>query len=361
MRMPFRRRRAGGLSQPRQTDPLLALREVTKDYHVRDALLRRTTIHVLKGVNLEVHADRTICLIGETGSGKTTLGRIMTGVAAPGAGDVLFHGRSLASLGVAERKEYRRSVQMVFQSPTASFNPMLTLGASIRDAARFADPRPADLSARVSELLDRVGLPTSYAGRYPNEVSGGELQRASIARALAPGPAVLFLDEPASALDVSIRGQIFNLLIDLQAELRLAYVMVTHDLAAVRALADDVLVLYLGKAVEYARDGRFRQPSHPYSLALVSASPGEAERSHLAPLALRGEAPSVTDPPPGCPFHPRCWLHEQLGFPESCRLQEPPLAEVSIGQAVACHFAELSVAAATGATVAGEPAVGKEV
>jgi oligopeptide/dipeptide ABC transporter ATP-binding protein len=335
------------VTQSNQPGPLLELRQVTKDYHVRDALLRRTTVQALKGVDLEVHANRTVCLIGETGSGKTTLGRIMTGVTTPDAGDVLFRGRSLSSLDRAKRREYRRSVQMVFQSPTASFNPMLTIGASIRDAARFADPRPADLSARVGELLHRMGLPKNYAGRYPNEVSGGELQRASIARALATDPAVVFLDEPASALDVSIRGQIFNLLLDLQGELRLAYVMVTHDLATVRVLAQDVLVLYLGKAVEYARDGQFRQPRHPYSLALLRAAPGEAERSHLGPLALRGEAPSVTHPPPGCPFHPRCWLNEQLKFPNRCRELEPRLEPVSAAQAVACHYAELSAEAAT--------------
>lgn len=306
-------------------------------------------VRVLDHVDLAVHAHQTVCLIGETGSGKTTLGRILVGLTRPDEGEVLYQGRPINSLRGSEWREYRRSVQMVFQSPTSSFNPMLTIGASIRDALRFAPQRAADPALKVTSLLEQVGLPPSFAYRYPDEVSGGELQRASIARALATEPAIIFLDEPASALDVSIRGQIFNLLRDLQDVRGLAYVMVSHDLATVRALGDDVLVLYLGRTVEYARERAFARPRHPYSLALLAASPGEAEWHRLRPLLLQGEVPSAATPSPGCRFHPHCWLYQELGQPERCRNEDPRLEACGSGHVVACHFASHSLEAATSA------------
>ncbi len=290
-----------------------------------------------------MQTGRTVCLIGETGSGKTTLGRILVGLTRPDEGAVLYQGEPIASLRGTAWRAYRRSVQMVFQNPTASFNPMLTVGASIRDALRYAPQHEDRPASKAAALLEQVGLPPRFADRYPDEVSGGELQRASIARALATEPRLIFLDEPASALDVSIRGQIFNLLRDLQAQRGLAYVFVSHDMATVRVLGDDVLVLYLGRPVEYARERSFAEPRHPYSLALLAASPSEAERYGLRVLRLQGEVPSLADLPMGCRFYPRCWLYRQLGDPERCRVEDPRLGAIRHGHDVACHYADRSL------------------
>lgn len=321
---------------------------MSKLYRARGSALRRTFVRVLSGVDLAAFPSQTVCLIGETGSGKTTLGRVLVGLTQPEEGSVSFRGRSITSLRGADWREYRRSVQMVFQNPTASFNPMLTVGASIRDALRFAPHPDGRTGTDVARLLEQVELSPRLADRYPDEVSGGELQRASIARALATEPSLIFLDEPASALDVSIRGQIFNLLRALQQERGLALVMVTHDMPTVRVMGDDVLVLYLGRTAEYARHRTFAAPRHPYSLALLAASSAEASRRGLHSLRLLSEVPSVSDPPTGCPFHPRCWLYRRLGEPERCRVEIPQPSPVENGHDVACHFANQSLEAATG-------------
>ena len=327
--------------------PLLELRGVSQQYRARGAFRRQASVRALSGVDLSVRANLTTCIIGETGSGKTTLGRVLVGLTIPSGGVVLYRGRSIAQLRGQAWQEYRRSVQMVFQNPTGSFNPMLTVGASIRDALRFS-PVPGAASIRnVARLLEQVELAPQLAGRYPDEVSGGELQRASIARALATEPALLFLDEPASALDVSIRGQIFNLLRSLQGEHGLAYVMVSHDMATVRVLSDVVFVLYLGEPVEYARNRTFHQPAHPYSLALLSASPVEAERRKIRRLDLQDVGPSTSPPAPGCPFQPRCWLHVELNRPERCLVEKPRLSPIEPDHEVACHYADQSSARAT--------------
>ena len=335
--------------------PVVELRDVSQVYRARGAALRRSFVRALSGINLAVYPDRTACLIGETGSGKSTLGRILVGLARPSDGVVLYRGDSIADLRGPSWREYRRSVQMVFQNPTSSFNPMLTVGASIRDALRFSPLPGASTSDNAALLLEQVELSPQLADRYPDEVSGGELQRASIARALATEPALIFLDEPASALDVSIRGQIFNLLRRLQRERGLAYVMVSHDMPTVRVLGDVVLVLYLGEAVEYARRRTFQRPAHPYSLALLSASPGEAERRNIRHLALQDEGASSGAPQSGCPFQPRCWLYEQLGKPERCVVEKPLLASIEAEHDVACHYADLALERATSAARADGP------
>ncbi len=233
---------------------------------------------------------------------------------------------------------------MVFQSPLGSFNPMLKIGSSIRDALRYAPAvARSEMREETGRLLDLVGLPVSFAERYPEEVSGGELQRASIARALAVGPSVIFLDEPASALDVSVRGQVFNLLMDLQRERNLAYVMVTHDLSSAEALADRIVVMYLGRAVEISpKDMFFTRAGHPYSIGLISAAEIRTDGGPARTL-VSGDVPSATEPPQGCAFHPRCWLYQQLDRPNMCREVEPALEPLEDGHLSACFYREFAL------------------
>ena len=331
--------------------PIIELAGVSKVYRSRSSLTKYAQVRAVDDVSLSILPGTTTGIVGETGSGKSTLGRLLLGLTPPSAGEVRFRGRSVAALDSEGRREYRRSVQMVFQSPLGSFNPMLSIGTSIRDALRYAPPsidpvphRP-DQHGETARLLDQVGLPATFAERYPDEVSGGELQRASIARALAVGPSVIFLDEPASALDVSVRGQIFNLLMDLQRDRGLAYVLVTHELPSAEALADRVVVMYLGRIVEDTpKSAFFRRAAHPYSVGLIAASEIRAERATRERPLVFGDPPSVTDPPPGCRFHPRCWLYEQLGRPDRCTESEPQLELIESGHASACFFREQALA-----------------
>lgn len=344
------------------TAPLLELRAVSRTYRSRDSVVRSSLVHALDTVSLLVVPGATTCIVGETGSGKTTLGRLLLGLTQPTAGTVFFRGQLIKELDRAGRTDYRRSVQMVFQSPIASFNPMLTIGGSLRDALRFA-PRPSKGRTRQTDedLLELVGLPREFSRRYPDEVSGGELQRASIARALATDPSVIFLDEPASALDASIRGQVFNVLLDLQRDRGLAYVMVSHDLGSARALADRLVVMYLGRVVETVPTRTFfAGPSHPYALALLAAS-GTASGTGVGRVELRGDIPSATAPPPGCQFHTRCWLYQARGEPERCRTDDPALASIEPDHVVACHFATeaLAVARSGPDTTNATPAAGE--
>jgi oligopeptide/dipeptide ABC transporter ATP-binding protein len=310
-------------------------------------------VPAVQDVTLAIQPRTTTCIMGETGSGKSTIGRLLLGLTAPTSGEVRFRGRSVAALDADARREYRRAVQLVFQSPIGSFNPMLSIGRSLRDVLRFA-PNVSDPHAETARLLDLVGLPARFANRFPDEVSGGELQRASIARALAVEPSVIFLDEPASALDVSIRGQIFNLLMDLQRDRGLAYVLVTHELGSAEALADRIVVLYLGRIVEDApKDVFFGRSTHPYSIGLLAASKVRTDESDTHRPLVLGDAPSVTDPPRGCPFYPRCWLYERLDRPERCREVMPPLDPVGAGQSSACFFPREAVRIPAGDVVRG--------
>ena len=344
-------------------EPTLELVGVSKVYRARTSMMRYALVPAVQDVSLAILPRTTTCIMGETGSGKSTLGRLLLGLTEPTSGEVRFRGRSVATLDGEARREYRRAVQLVFQSPLGSFNPMLSIGRSLRDVLRFA-PSQRDPHEETARLLDLVGLPARFADRFPDEVSGGELQRASIARALAVEPSVIFLDEPASALDVSIRGQVFNLLMDLQRDRGLAYVLVTHELGSAEALADRIVVLYLGRIVEDApKDVFFGRSAHPYSIGLLAASKVRADGSDSHRPLVVGDAPSVTDPPPGCPFHPRCWLYERLGRPERCREALPPLDPVAPGQSAACFYANEAVRSAAGddahgATVAASPSGG---
>ena len=327
--------------------PLLQLRDVRVHFPItKGLLLRRVTgeVRAVDGVDLNVLRGQSVGLVGESGSGKTTLGRAVVGLARPSSGTVVFDGEDIWSLGRDAQKRLRRRVQMVFQDPYASLDPRMTVGKSIAEPLEIHRlGSRADRTSKVARLLETVGLHPTHADRYPHELSGGQRQRVGVARALSLDPDLVVADEPVSALDVSIQAQIVNLLQELQRELGLTSILIAHDLAVVRHVSDAIAVMYLGRIVEWSRAADlYREPRHPYTVALLSAVPipdpvVEATRERIV---LRGDIPSPAAPPPGCPFHTRCWLRERLGNPEACSSEVPPLRSMRSGHLVACHFAE---------------------
>ena len=327
--------------------PLLQLRDVRVHFPItKGLLLRRVTgeVRAVDGVDLNVLRGQSVGLVGESGSGKTTLGRAVVGLARPSSGTVVFDGEDIWSLGRDAQKRLRRRVQMVFQDPYASLDPRMTVGKSIAEPLEIHRlGSRADRTSKVARLLETVGLHPTHADRYPHELSGGQRQRVGVARALSLDPDLVVADEPVSALDVSIQAQIVNLLQELQRELGLTSILIAHDLAVVRHVSDAIAVMYLGRIVEWSRAADlYREPRHPYTVALLSAVPipdpvVEATRERIV---LRGDIPSPAAPPPGCPFHTRCWLRERLGNPEACSSEVPPLRPMRSGHLVACHFAE---------------------
>ena len=282
---------------------------------------------------------------------------MILGLLAPDAGEIRFLGSEIGRHGPAKRR-HRGRIQAVFQDPWSSLDPRMRVGDAIAEPLVVnTRVRGQELRDRIAALLEAVGLGPGAARNYPHEFSGGQRQRIAIARALSLNPDLIVLDEPVSALDVSIRAQIMNLLKDLQQELRLSYLLIAHDLATVRYLTDTVGVMYLGKLVELAPTGElFTRPAHPYTLALIDAA--SAEVRDRPPIVLRGDIPSPADPPSGCRFHTRCWLYEQLGRPEICRTEQPPMIEVLPKHITACHFASEAMQPPTGAALAGsDPSV----
>jgi oligopeptide/dipeptide ABC transporter ATP-binding protein len=311
-----------------------------KHFEVGGGLFRgRRRLAAVDGVSFTLRRGETLGLVGESGCGKTTLARCVLQLERPTSGEVIFEGRDLTRLSEAELRPLRRRIQVCFQDPYGSLNPRMTVGQTLAEplAVHRLVPDRARLTARVHELLGRVGLAASHADRYPHELSGGQRQRVGIARALALEPSVLVCDEPVSALDVSIQAQIINLLEELQARLGLAYLFVAHDLSVVRHISDRIAVMYLGRIVEVAdRAALYASPRHPYTKALLSAVPipdpvVEAQRERIV---LRGEVPSPLHPPAGCVFHPRC----PIAIAE-CAAAIPPLREVAPGQWAACILA----------------------
>jgi dipeptide transport system ATP-binding protein len=290
------------------------------------------TLRALAGVSFSVAAGRTLAVVGESGCGKSTLARVLTMIEPPSAGRLLIDGRDVAAADDVTRRALRRAVQIVFQNPYGSLNPRQTVGAALMEPLLVngeADAAAREHTAR--EMLRRVGLRDEHFGRWPHMFSGGQRQRIAIARALMLEPRVLVLDEPVSALDVSIRAQVLNLLVDLQQDFGVAYVFISHDLGVVRHVADDVMVMYLGRAVEQgARDAIFGDPQHPYTQALLSATPTVDAAARRQRTVLQGELPSPLSPPTGCAFHTRCPLAEPR-----CAAAAPPLAPVA-GRDVAC-------------------------
>ena len=320
------------------TRPLLEIAGLRKEFPVRRGLLGRLlgTVRAVDGVDLAVSRGECLALVGESGSGKTTIARCALRLVEPTAGSVRFDGEDLLALRPRELRRRRRRFQMVFQDPYGSLNPRQRIGSVVGEPLEVHESGLSrrERGERVRELLATVGLPPEMTGRWPHELSGGQRQRVGIARALAAGPELLAADEPVTALDVSIRGQILSLLEGLRERLGLALLLIAHDMAAVERLADRVAVLYLGRVVEVApRAGLFSRPLHPYTVILLSAVPRPEPGRQRSRIVLAGEPPSPLAPPPGCPFHPRC----PIARPR-CAQDIPPLVEVEPGHLSACFY-----------------------
>jgi oligopeptide/dipeptide ABC transporter ATP-binding protein len=325
--------------------PLLEVRDLAKHFPLRDGLLGRLTgrpprlLRAVDGISFALDAGETLGLVGESGCGKTTTARLVLRAIEPTAGRIVFDGQDVTTLGARDLLPLRRRAQIVFQDPYTSLNPRMTVERMVGEPLRVHRlAARADLGARVHGLLEMVGLQAEHAGRYPHELSGGQRQRVGIARALAVGPRLVVADEAVSALDVSVRAQILNLLVELRERLHLAYLFVSHDLGVVRFLSHRVAVMYLGRLVEVAPTAAlFKRPLHPYTQALLGAIPtigdGTASMFDQPGRILEGELPSALDLPPGCRFASRC----PRRF-DRCRVEDPRLAEAEPGHAVACHL-----------------------
>jgi oligopeptide/dipeptide ABC transporter ATP-binding protein len=327
------------ITLPQETPPrerVLLANDLVRHFKVR-VNGRSRTIHAVNGVTLSVERGRCLGLVGESGCGKTTTGRMMVGLDAPTSGTVLLEGERLRRLNGRVSVAARRRVQMVFQDPQSSLDPRMTAAQSIAEPLRVNGMRRKEIETRVEGLLSRVGLDHEVGQRYPRSLSGGQRQRVGIARALALEPAVIVADEPTSALDVSVRAQVVNLIKDLQQDLNLGLVFISHDLATVRYLCDDVAVMYMGRVVESGPAERiFDSPEHPYTRALLEAIPvaDPAVEAGRKPALLQGDPPDPSAPPSGCAFRTRCALAI-----DRCAQEIPLLLSNGEQRLVACHVA----------------------
>ncbi|MFI4996579.1 MAG: dipeptide ABC transporter ATP-binding protein [Hyphomicrobiales bacterium] len=319
---------------------LLEARDLRRTYEVRRGMFGGVGIvKALAGVSFTLAAGKTLAVVGESGCGKSTLGRLVTMIEEPSGGTLVIDGIDPMKATTQERKRLRREVQIVFQNPYGSLNPRQTIGAALEEPLIVnTDLGTKDRALAARAMLDRVGLRPEHYDRYPHMFSGGQRQRIAIARALMTHPRILVLDEPVSALDVSIRAQVLNLLDELQDEFNLAYLFISHDLSVVKHIADEVMVIYLGSAVEWGESATiFAEPRHPYTRALLSATPVADPMAKKERIILKGELPSPFFPPSGCSFHPRCPL-----VIDRCRDAFPPTETVA-GREVACFRARESV------------------
>lgn len=322
--------------------PVLEVRNLVKYFPIQRGLLKRTVgqVKAVDGVSYSVYRGETFGLVGESGCGKSTTARVVLRLMEPTSGQVILDGNDITAVDHEELRLLRKEFQIVFQDPYASLNPRMTVKQIIAEPMVVQGMNRDAAYARVDELLVKCGLAIEHGSRYPHEFSGGQRQRVGVARALATNPKVIFLDEPVSALDVSIQAQIVNLLEDLQSEFEVTYVFIAHDLSVVAHISDRIGVMYLGKIVEMGtKDEIFDRTSHPYTKALLSAVPlpdpvaERARKKHR--IVLQGDLPSAADPPSGCRFRTRCWKAA-----DQCASEEPQLIDRGCGHPVACHFPE---------------------
>ena len=322
------------------SEDLLRVTNLVKNFDLRvnnGARRKKRIVQAVTNVSFSVGKGQTLGLVGESGSGKTTVGRCILRLIEPTSGSVEFEGQDLGSLKFEELRALRRKMQIVFQDPFASLDPKMTVGASIAEPL-VVQGVPGAHSDKVIDLLELVGLSSDHAQRFPHEFSGGQRQRIGVARALALNPALIILDEPVSALDVSIQAGVVNLFEDLQSRLGMSYIFIAHDLSVVRHIADRVAVMYLGKIVEIGEQHAvYEHPTHPYTKALLSAVPLPNPKTERARnrIMLEGDVPSPVNPPSGCRFRTRCWKAQDL-----CAQEEPMLNVRPSGQMSACHFPE---------------------
>ncbi|MGW2212409.1 ABC transporter ATP-binding protein [Streptomyces sp. NPDC001781] len=323
-------------------DVLLRVEGLTKHFPIKKGILQRQVgaVKAVDGIDFEVRRGETLGVVGESGCGKSTMGRVITRLQDPTGGKITFDGQDITRLGTGRMRPLRRDIQMIFQDPYGSLNPRHTIGSIVSAPFRLQGVEPeGGVKKEVQRLLELVGLSPEHYNRYPHEFSGGQRQRIGIARALALKPKLVVADEPVSALDVSIQAQVVNLMDDLQEELGLTYVIIAHDLSVVRHVSDRIAVMYLGKMVEIAdRTSLYEAPMHPYTKALMSAVPVPDPKRRGAKserILLRGDVPSPISPPSGCRFHTRCWKATKI-----CKTTEPLLLELRPGQRVACHHPE---------------------
>ncbi|MBI2777874.1 MAG: ATP-binding cassette domain-containing protein [Chloroflexi bacterium] len=326
-------------------EPLVSVRGLKKHFPIVGGLLRHQigTIYAVDGVDFDIYPGEVFSLVGESGCGKTTLGRTLLQLTPPTDGKVIFNGFELEDVDPEDMRPLRRRMQIIFQDPFGSLNPRMPVSDIIGEGlyAQGITNR-AERDKRVEDSLEIVGLRRDYTRRFPHEFSGGQRQRIGIARALALNPDFVVCDEPVSALDVSIQSQVLNLLLDLKRDLNLTYLFISHNLSVVEYFSDRIGVMYLGKIAELGTvEELYRNPRHPYTVALLSAIPDPDPRRRRKRLVLKGDVPSPAAPPPGCRFHTRCWLRERLGNPEQCVTTEPLLRVLDdTGHQAACHFAE---------------------